>query len=71
MTGRESSPYCFYLADYELSVDPERDELLIKFGSSVREVIFNTLASLDANNYLLNAGVSPQDIGVIRTKLLG
>jgi protein-tyrosine phosphatase len=59
------------LADYELSVDPERDELLIKFDSSVREVIFNTLASLDANNYLLNAGVSPQDIGVIRTKLLG
>jgi len=59
------------LMDYELSVDPERDELLAKFDSSVREVIFNTLKSLDAENYLLNAGVSPQDIGVVRKKLLG
>lgn len=59
------------LTDYELSKDPERDALLVKFDTSVREVILNTLESLIAENYLLNAGVSPQDIGGVRTKLLG
>jgi protein-tyrosine phosphatase len=59
------------LTDYELSVDPERDELLTKFDTSVREVIFDTLESLDAENYLLHAGVTPEDIAIVRSKLLG
>jgi hypothetical protein len=59
------------LSDYELSVDPERDELLAKFDTSVREVILDTLEWLHAEDYLLHAGVTPQDIAIVRSKLIG
>jgi protein-tyrosine phosphatase len=59
------------LADYVLSVDPERDVLLAKEQTSVREVIFKAVEGLDAANYLSMAGVSPEDLAAVRKRLLG
>jgi protein-tyrosine phosphatase len=58
------------LLDYELSVDPERDELLARNQSSVREAILGTLEWLDAENYLLNARVNKKDLTAVRSRLL-
>ncbi|MGD8604476.1 MAG: tyrosine-protein phosphatase [Anaerolineales bacterium] len=59
------------LADYELSVDPERDELLKKHKISGREVLLGTLDSLDVHRYLLKGGASEADLAAIRQRLLG
>jgi protein-tyrosine phosphatase len=59
------------LADYALSLDPERDEFLARLGTSVPEVIYGTLDGLDAENYLLASGVSLQDLDALRNRLLG
>jgi len=59
------------LADYALSLDPERDEFLARLGTSVPEVIYGTLDGLDADKYLLASGVSPQDLDALRNRLLG
>lgn len=59
------------LADYELSLDPERDELLASQKTSVREVILDTLARLDAENYLRQGGASQGDLDAVRRRLLG
>jgi hypothetical protein len=58
------------LADYELSVDPKREELLVGEGTTTREVILDTLDSLDAEAYLLAAGLSLAEIEAVRNKLL-
>lgn len=58
------------ITDYELSPDPERDELLAKRNLSVRDVLHNTLEGLDVNNYLIMGGASQDDLAVIRTRLL-
>ncbi len=59
------------IADYELSVDPERDELLKSHQTSVREVILDTLAGLDMESYLRKSGVSQEELVTARMKLLG
>jgi protein tyrosine/serine phosphatase len=59
------------IADYELSPDPERDELLARQGSSVPEAIRGTLAGLDADRYLAMAGISQDDLAAVRRRLLG
>jgi len=58
------------IADYELSVDPIRDELLIKRQTSNRDVILDTLAKLDIESYLLSGGMSEPDLKALRERLL-
>jgi len=57
-------------ADYELSIDPEREELLAREHTTTRETILATLASLDVENYLLAGGLSQTDINAIHARLL-
>ena len=59
------------IADYELSPDPERDELLRGEHSSVREAILGALAGLDIDSYLRMGGVSQDDLAAVRKRLLG
>jgi protein-tyrosine phosphatase len=58
------------LADYALSIDPEREEMLAHEHTTTREVILATLASLDIDNYLLSGGLSQTDLNAIRTRFL-
>jgi protein-tyrosine phosphatase len=58
------------LADYALSIDPEREEMLAHEHTTTREVILATLASLDIDNYLLTGGLSQTDLNAIRTRFL-
>ncbi|MBM3178722.1 MAG: tyrosine-protein phosphatase [Chloroflexi bacterium] len=58
------------LADYELSVDPVREELLAREHTTTRETIFATLASLDAKDYLLSGGLSQTDLEAVRNRFL-
>jgi protein tyrosine/serine phosphatase len=57
-------------ADYELSPDPQREELLGTKGTTSRDVIFETLANLDAESYLLAAGLSQSDLENARERFL-
>ena len=59
------------IADYELSSDPERDELLARENSSAREAILGALAGLNVDSYLSMGGVSPADLAAVRKRLLG
>ena len=59
------------IADYELSPDAERDELLRGEHSSVREAILGALAGLDIDSYLRMGGVSQDDLAAVRKRLLG
>ena len=59
------------IADYELSPDPEREELLVREHSSVREAILGALAGLDIESYLRMGGVSQSDLAIVRNRLLG
>jgi hypothetical protein len=59
------------VADYVLSPDPERDEILVREHTSVREVILKALEGLDMESYLRKGGASADDLAVIRRRLLG
>jgi protein-tyrosine phosphatase len=59
------------IADYELSPDPERDELLARERSSVREAMLGALEGLNIDNYLSMGGVSQDDLAAVRKRLLG
>jgi protein tyrosine/serine phosphatase len=59
------------LADYELSPDPERAELLKRQGSSVREALLGALDGLDVESYLRMGGVSQAELVAVRRRLLG
>jgi hypothetical protein len=59
------------IADYELSPDPERDELLAREHSSVRDAILSALAGLNIDSYLSMGGVSQDDLAAVRKRLLG
>lgn len=59
------------ITDYELSPDPERDELLARQHTSVREVILSALAWLDIESYLRMGGVSQAGLAAVRKRLLG
>ena len=58
------------VADYALSIDPEREEMLAREHATTRETILATLASLDVDNYLLAGGLSQIDLDSIRTRFL-
>jgi protein-tyrosine phosphatase len=58
------------IADYELSPDPDRDELLAREHSSIREAILSALAGLDPDSYLSLGGVSQADLAAVRQRLL-
>jgi protein-tyrosine phosphatase len=59
------------LADYELSPDPERDELLAREHSSVQDALTTAMEGLDIGSYLLTGGASRDDLASIRKRLLG
>lgn len=57
-------------ADYELSTDPVRDQLLAERNTNVYEVLQKTIAGIELENYLLEGGMTQNDIDALRTKLL-
>lgn len=59
------------IADYELSLDPVRDELLARNHTNTRDVILDTLAGLHINSYLSLGGMSQNEIAAVRKRLLG
>jgi protein tyrosine/serine phosphatase len=59
------------IADYELSPDPFRDELLARQNSSVQDAVLSTLEGLHTDSYLLAGGVSQNDLDAVRKRLLG
>ena len=59
------------IADYELSPDQYRDQLLSSVNSSVRQAILGALAGLDVDNHLEVGGASQADLAAVRTRLLG
>ena len=58
------------IADYELSPDPRRDELLAQEHCSVREAMLSALERLDIDSYLLKGGISQDDLAAVRRRLL-
>ncbi len=58
------------LADYILSVDPEREVLLAREHTTTPEVIRATLDWLDIDAYLLSGGLSQEDLAALRARLL-
>ena len=58
------------LADYELSPDSDRDDLLAREQTTTRETILATLAQLDVEHYLRAGGLSQADLAAVRARLL-
>src|SRR5574341_662249 len=58
------------IADYELSVDPERDEFLAREHTTTRETLLATLSSLDVENYLRGGGLTQDDFSALRSRFL-
>lgn len=59
------------VADYELSADPMRNELLARENSTVRDAICNTLEGFDIQGYLRMGGASEDDLAAVRKRLFG
>lgn len=59
------------VSDYELSRDPERDELLAREKISVREALARALEGLELEDYLAQGGASPADLTALQRRLLG
>jgi protein tyrosine/serine phosphatase len=57
-------------ADYELSVDPVRDGLLAERNTNACEVLTKTLEGINVENYLLDGGMTLNDIAALRARLL-
>jgi len=57
-------------ADYELSVDSVRDKLLAERNTNAYEVLQKTLDSIDLENYLLEGGMTHDDINALHARLL-
>ena len=57
-------------ADYELSVDSVRDGLLAERNTNVYEVLQKNLEDMNVENYLLEGGMTQNDIDAIRTRFL-
>lgn len=58
------------IVDYELSHDPERDEILTRGQSSVRDALIGALEGLNIESYLRMGGVSLDNLTAIRNRLL-
>jgi hypothetical protein len=59
------------VADYELSLDPERDALLAREHSSARNAMFSAVEGLNIERYLRKGGASQADLDAVRKRLLG
>lgn len=59
------------VADYKLSPDPERDALLAREHSSVRDAILGALDGIAIENYLRMGGATQDDLDAVRERLLG
>lgn len=59
------------IVDYELSLDPGRDELLARENSSVRDAFLSALDGLNIENYLRMGGATQDDLDAVRRRLLG
>ncbi len=57
-------------ADYELSVDSVRDQLLAERNTTAYEVLQKTLAGIQLENYLLQGGITQNDISALRGRFL-
>jgi len=57
-------------ADYELSVDPARDQLLSERNTNAYEVLQKTLEGINIENYLIEGGMTQNDIDAIRARFL-
>ena len=57
-------------ADYELSVDSVRDQLLAERNTTAYEVLFKTLEGINLENYLLEGGMTQADIDALHTRFL-
>lgn len=57
-------------ADYELSADPARDQLLAERNTNVYEVLQKTLEGIQVENYLLEGGMTQNEINSIRERML-
>ena len=57
-------------SDYELSVDPVRDQLLAERNTNVYEVLQKTLEGIHIENYLLEGGMTQADLNALRTRFL-
>jgi protein-tyrosine phosphatase len=58
------------VADYVLSLDPEREVLLANEHTTTPEVITATLDWLDIDAYLCEGGLSQGDLAAVRARLL-
>ena len=58
------------VTDYELSTDPEREELLRAIETTSRNVILEALANIDVEPYLLAAGLNQADFEAAKERLL-
>jgi hypothetical protein len=58
------------VADYELSIDASRDELLAQQNTTASEVILSLLAALDVEDYLHGGGLTQDDIRSFRARFL-
>ena len=56
--------------DYELSADSVRDRLLAERNTTAYEVLLKTLAGIDLENYLLEGGMTQNDMIALRTRFL-
>ncbi len=59
------------VADYGMSPDPDREEILAREHCSVREAVLGALAGLDIDRYLCMGGASQVDLAAVRARLLG
>jgi protein-tyrosine phosphatase len=59
------------VADYELSPDSFRDELLARERSSAKDAIRRALSGLDIDGYLEAGGAKREELAVVRRRLLG
>jgi hypothetical protein len=57
-------------ADYELSVDPIRDQLLAEHNTNTYEVLQKILEDINFEDYLIHGGLTQTDITAIRARLL-
>jgi protein-tyrosine phosphatase len=58
------------IADYELSADTMRDQLLAERNTNVYEVLQKTLDGIHIENYLLEGGMTQADRDAIRSRFL-
>ena len=58
------------VSDYELSIDPEREEILAREHTTTRETILAMLVSIDIDDYLLAGGLRQTDLDAVRTRLI-